>query len=80
MVASTNSSNKTIRPQKGLSNKRILSFPLLAASARNSAITWPLSLLFENALRHLVPHAILHLMIYRLLTFSKWQTMLRNKS
>ena len=65
MVASANSFDKNHSSSERLKvTKESFLFPFWLHPLRNLAITWPSSLLFENGLRHLVPHVILHLMIY----------------
>ena len=70
MVASANISDKSIHPQEG-SNKQI--FFRLHPHA-NIAITRSSLVVLKNDLRHLVPHMILHLVMYRLSIFLKWRT------
>ena len=66
MVPSANISNKSIHPQEGSKDKKVLLLPFRLHPHTNSAITWPPLVVSKNGLRHLVPHVILHLMKYRL--------------
>ena len=61
MVATTNFSDKSIHPQEGLKKqKKSFSFASLSSLVVQ-----------QNGLHHLVPHVILHLVIYRLSIFLK---------
>ena len=72
MIASANISDKSIHPQEG-SNKQNSSslLPFRLHPHANIAITWSSLVVLKNGLHHLVPHVILHLVIYRLLIFFK---------
>ena len=75
MVALANISDKSIHPQEGLDKQKKSSSSISLTSSHkfghNSAVIG----CTIKCLRHLVPHVILHLMIYRLLILKKWLPM-----
>ena len=71
MVVTANFSNKRIHPQEGLKKQKKSFFHFRLHPYTKSTITRSSLVVQQNGLRHLVPHVILHMVIYWLLIFLK---------